>query len=219
MRLDLLAVSVGKPAPHGTWQGERVLSGIRKTPLATPHVFVGETNIDGDGQADLTVHGGRDKAVYAYPADNWPWWRNEAAFDPRPASFGENLTLQGATENDVRIGDRFTWGPDVALEVSQPRAPCFKFAMLTLRQDLGTRMTVSARTGWYFRVLRTGIAPAQGSLARTHTDELAPTIRDAFAAAYHPRVGRDLIDRVLSAPALSQAWREAVSMREVRSEK
>jgi MOSC domain-containing protein YiiM len=175
-------------------------------------VFVGATNIAGDGQADLTVHGGHDKVIYAYPADHWPWWQTEAHFTAAPASFGENLTLAGADEHAVRIGDRFAWGP-VALEVSQPRAPCFKFALLTGREDLGPRMTISGRTGWYFRVLQTGEAPTQAKLLRTHTSDAMPTVYEAFVAVYHPRVTGTVIDKVLAAPSLSPAWRDGVLKR------
>jgi MOSC domain-containing protein YiiM len=212
MDIKLLAVSVGQPAPLGIWEGEEVISGIKKTPLSVASVAVGETNIAGDGQADLTVHGGPDKAVYIYAADHWPWWEAEAKFAAAPASFGENLTIEGADEHEIRIGDRFEWGSAV-LEVSQPRAPCFKFTMLTARQDMAARMTVSARTGWYVRVLQTGDAPTSGTLTRTHTDEAMPTVRDAFVAVYHPRVRSDVVERVLSAPKLSPDWRRGILRR------
>jgi MOSC domain-containing protein YiiM len=105
MDIELLAVSVGKPAALGIWQDEEVISGIKKTPLSVASVMVGETNIAGDGQADLTVHGGPDKAIYIYAADHWPWWEADAKFTGGPASFGENLTIEGADEHTIRIGD------------------------------------------------------------------------------------------------------------------
>src|SRR5277367_2346190 len=117
MELRLLSVNVGLPRIIGSLHGEPVLSGIVKHPVTTRTVFVGATDIVGDSQADLSVHGGVDKAVYAYPADHWPWWEREHALPCAPATFGENLTLQGADETVVRIGDRFRWG-DALLEVS-----------------------------------------------------------------------------------------------------
>lgn len=212
MQLNLLAVSVGMPAPLGTWQGEPIVSGIRKSQTTAPSVIVGATNIEGDGQADLSVHGGPDKAIYAYPSDHWPWWQAEAGYAGAPAAFGENLTVEGTDERALRIGDRFAWG-QVVLEVSQPRAPCFKFAMLTGREDLGARMTVSGRTGWYFRVLQTGKAPARATLARIATNEAMPSVHEAFVAVYHPRVRSDVIEKVLAAPALSPAWRDGLLRR------
>lgn len=212
LTLDLLAVSVGMPARLGVWQGEEIISGIRKTPIAAPSVTVRETNIDGDGQADLTVHGGVDKAIYAYPADHWPWWKETAGFEGAPAAFGENLTLRGATEEAVRIGDVFAWGK-VILEVSQPRSPCFKFTMLTGREDIGARMTVAAHTGWYFRVHETGEVSTGEPLKRIATNENAPSVREAFMAVYHPRVPVPLIEKVLNAKALSEAWRQGLLRR------
>lgn len=194
------------PAPLGQWQGEDIISGIRKTPVSGGGVAVRATNIDGDGQADLTVHGGPDKAIYIYPSDHWPWWKAQAQFEAGPASFGENLTVRGSDEHAIRIGDVFQWG-SAKLEVSQPRAPCFKFTMLTGREDMAGRMTVSGRTGWYVRVLETGEAPTHGVLTRIATNEAMPTVHEAFVAVYHPRVYNDVIEKVLAAPALSRAWR------------
>lgn len=211
-RLDILAVSTGMPAPLGVWQGEPVISGIRKAPVQSEAIFVGATNIAGDGQADLSVHGGADKAIYAYPADHWPWWKTEAGFDAGVAAFGENLTVRGADEHTIRIGDRFEWG-EVSLEVSQPRAPCFKFSLLTGREDLGARMTASGRTGWYLRVLQTGMAPVRGRLERIATDAAMPSVHEAFVAVYHPRVRGNVIEKILAAPALSGAWRSGLLRR------
>jgi MOSC domain-containing protein YiiM len=213
MRLNLLSVSVGLPAPLGVWQGETVASGIRKTPVPRASIRAGLTNLEGDGQADLSVHGGVDKAVYAYPVDHWGWWRDEAGFAAQAASFGENLTLQGVHEAAVRIGDRFSWGPDVVLEISQPRAPCFKFGLMTGRDDLPSRMTVSGRTGWYFRVVTQGVAPTRGRLDLMSTDSDMPTVREAFFAMFQPRVRSDVLERVLAAPALAESWRTGLTKR------
>ncbi len=212
LSLSLLSVNVGRPAPLGVWQGEEILSGIRKFPVRADAIAASNVNLDGDEQADLSVHGGADKAVYAYPSDNWSWWREFAAFEAAAASFGENLTTRGADETAVRIGDVFGWG-GIKLEVSQPRAPCFKFAMLTGREDLPGRMTASARTGWYFRVLQTGNASATAPLERLSTSESAPSVRDAFLALFRPRVASDIIERTLAAPALAGVWRRGIIRR------
>ena len=134
MELRLLSVCVGRPKVIGHINGEPVISGIAKTSLAQEIVFVGATNIEGDSQADLTVHGGLDKAVYAYPADNWRWWETEHTLPCAPNTFGENLTLEGADETQVSIGDRFRWGD------AESRSPS--------RAGLATssRFTHSART-------------------------------------------------------------------------
>ena len=210
--LELKATSVGKPAFLGEWQGEPVTSSIRKAPLSVPAIMVDNLNILGDQQSDLTVHGGFDKAVYAYSADHWPWWQSAAGFSAALAGFGENLTVTGANEDEIRIGDKFVWG-DVELEVSQPRAPCYKFVMLTGRQDMATRMTVSGRTGWYCRVLKFGMAPTGGTLTRMSTDAAMPTIKEAFMALYHPRVDDNIVEKVLAAVPLAKQWRAGVRQR------
>jgi MOSC domain-containing protein YiiM len=212
MELRLISVNVGMPRTIGTLHGEPVLSGFAKAPLASSTVFVGSTNIDGDGQADLSVHGGVDKAVYCYSADHWPWWERENAFPCRPASFGENLTIEGADETEVAIGDRFRWG-EVVLEVSQPRAPCFKFAIYANRPDAPALMTVSGRSGWYFRVSQEGRAPVGPSVLVRESSAGGPNVREAFFAVLHAHTDREILKRVADAPALATSWRSAVARR------
>jgi MOSC domain-containing protein YiiM len=212
MELHLLSVNVGKPRVIGEVRGEPVLSGIAKVPLESSTIFVGATNLDGDAQADLSVHGGVDKAVYCYPTDHWPWWEREQAFPCRPAAFGENLTVEGADETGVAIGDRFRWD-EVLLEVSQPRAPCFKFAIYSKRPDAPALMTVSGRTGWYFRVIQEGRARVgRGVLVRERAAG-GPSVREAFSAALHAHADEDALWRVADAPALAPTWRDAVARR------
>ncbi|HEY1632705.1 MAG TPA: MOSC domain-containing protein [Rhizomicrobium sp.] len=208
--MRLLVTSVGRPRVIGSVNGEPVLSGIFKHLVTEDTIFVGRTNIVGDEQADLTVHGGPDKAVYLYPADHWPWWERELGIACKPNSFGENLTLEGADEDSVRIGDRFAWG-EAVLEVSQPRGPCYKLG-LSLRADAPMRMTVSARCGWYCRVIAEGTAHTTGAITRISSND-GPTTHDAFVSVYHPRVPRALCEAVYAAPALAESWKNAVKKR------
>ena len=208
--LALLSVNVGLPRPIGTLHDEPVISGIGKKPVVAAAVTVGSTNIEGDGQANLSVHGGADKAVYAYSAENWSWWEKEQSLPCEPATFGENLTLGRAFESRIAIGDRFRWG-EALLEVSQPRAPCFKLAMHTRREDVPQLMIGSARCGWYLRVIEEGRAPTTSELVQVFRSS-GPTVQDAFVAAFQPRT-RDFCLRVHDAPALAEAWRRAVARR------
>ena len=210
MNLRILSVNIARPRIIGTWNGEAVLSGIAKKQAAADTLFVGRTNIDGDGQADLSVHGGPDKAVYAYPSAHWPWWENEKHLACRPATFGENLTLEGADENDVAIGDRFRWG-DAILEVSQPRAPCYKLAIHTPRPDAPQLMTLSARCGWYLRVIAEGTAPARDAAMERIVQSDGPSVREAFRALFDPRISTDVRRRIHDTPALAQAWRRGLA--------
>lgn len=211
MELRLLSVCVGRPKVIAHINGEPVISGIAKSPVALESLFVGATNIEGDGQADLTVHGGLDKAVYAYPADNWRWWETEHTLPCAPNTFGENLTLEGADETQISIGDRFRWG-DAELEVCQPRGPCYKLAIHTQRANIPQIMTISARCGWYFRVTREGAAKTRATLTRIHPGA-GPSVRDAFAAVYHLRVDESAMRAVHEAPELAENWRAAVARR------
>jgi MOSC domain-containing protein YiiM len=213
MELLLLSTNVARPRLLTRLHGEDVLSGIAKKPVAAPSVFVGTLNIDGDQQADLSVHGGLHKAVYAYPTDHWPWWQGEHGLQCAPGLFGENLTLAGADETAVRIGDRFRWG-EAVLEVSEPRAPCFKFAIHANRPDAPSLLTHSGRCGWYLRVIAEGAAPARDvMLTRIETDETAPSVREVFTARFDPAVSLESRRRAAQAPKLAPSWRESLEKR------
>lgn len=208
MKLRLRDVSVGLPRAIGvTAEGETVLSAIAKARVEADSIFVGRENLEGDGQADLRVHGGRDKAVYAYPADNWSWWQAQHNLACGPNTFGENLTLEGSDEDQVAIGDRFRWG-DALLEISQPRAPCFKLA-LHAREDIPARMTVSARCGWYLRVVETGFAPVHGEMVREVASG-GPSVRETFIAALHPRIPDAQRAQIRATPGLAAAWQRMI---------
>jgi MOSC domain-containing protein YiiM len=205
MKLALLSVNVSLPKPLAQVDDQIVMSAIGKGPVTTREIRVLWETLEGDAVADRAVHGGADKAVYAYPADNWPWWRTEHALACKPGAFGENLTVEGADESGVRIGDQFSWG-DALLEVSQPRQPCFKFQLHTGRPDAAALMTIHARCGWYFRVIREGIAPVAGILKRTHASD-GPSVREAFIAAMHRRTGEEDRKRIAAHPALARSFR------------
>lgn len=215
MKLRILSVNVGRPKTIALMNGERVLSGIGKKLAGRDSVFVGRANIEGDGQADLSVHGGPDKAVYAYSADHWPWWEREHSLACAPGTFGENLTVEGADETRISIGDRFAWG-DVELEVAQPRAPCFKFNIHTQRADAAQLMTLSGRCGFYLRVTKEGFAPVEGAALWRSFASGGVNVREAFFAGLQPRAERDSLRRVLAAPALAENWRAAVKARLAR---
>lgn len=204
MELRLLSLNTGSARVIGHVHGQEVLSAIGKKPV-TGSVFVTRLGIEGDEQADLSVHGGPDKAVYAYPSDNWRWWSEEKNLPCGPATFGENLTLAGADEDAVAIGDRFEWG-EALLEVSRPRSPCFKLLIHTIRTDVGAIMTRSARCGWYLRVLREGRAGAGGMLKRIRSSD-GISVRDCFVALSHPDADLELLRRAYAQEELARSCR------------
>ena len=147
--MKVISLSVGGPREI-EWDGETVLTSIFKTPTDR-RLKVTALNIEGDQQSDLSVHGGIEKAVYAYPSEHYPLWRHELPdADLSGAAFGENLTTDGLSE-DVRIGDRFRVG-SAEFVVTQPRMPCYKLGIKFGRQDILRRMLRTGRTGFYFSV-------------------------------------------------------------------
>jgi MOSC domain-containing protein YiiM len=216
--VGLVSVNVGKPAFLGIHRGKRVDSGIAKQPVTADEVMLDWENIECDGQASLEVHGGRDKAVYAYPSEHLVPWSEELGQDLGPASFGENLTTSGWTEDEVRVGDRWSWG-EAVLEVCQPRWPCYKLAIYRGSGDVGPRMRATGRTGWYLRVLQAGRVPVRGPMHVVEQAELPVTIRLAHEAAM-PRsdVPLDVVEALLSVEPLADEWKEILARRLSRSE-
>lgn len=207
--LQLVSVNVGLPAVIGEHRGRPLTSGIRKRPVAAAALRLDPHNLTGDGQADLSVHGGPDKAVYAYPTEHLGLWSAELGTVLGPGAFGENLSTHGATEGDVAIGDRWQWG-DAVMEVCQPRWPCFKLTIYRGVPDMAARFRRSGRTGWYLRVIEPGEVPTTGILQLIHRDPVAVSVADAHRAAL-PGADRNLAARVSAAGALAAEWRAQVA--------
>jgi MOSC domain-containing protein YiiM len=150
-------------------------------------VTITPDGVDGDEQADKRVvrgkrvHGGRFQAVYAYPLDHLALWAAELGISDRPGIFGENLTVAGITEYDVRIGDVFRWG-DVELRVSKPRRPCYKLPMHLGVDNVARLMNQNGRCGFYFEVITPGTVRANASLELVSSDQTGLTIASVFAA-------------------------------------
>lgn len=207
----LVSVNVGQPEPIGLHRGHTVLSAIGKRPVSEPVLHLGHLNLEGDRQADLRVHGGPDKAVYAYPSEHFPAWSAELGDDLVPAAFGENLTTAGALESDVAIGDVWAWG-DALLQVAQPRWPCFKLALHRRTGDMTSRFRARGRTGWYLRVLQPGDVPVPGPIQVKERNAAGVTVLEAHQATM-PGATRPEIDRVLAVDALAAEWRHVLSRR------
>lgn len=152
--MRVVSVNVGLPQPI-IWKGRPVLSGIFKEPVEG-RIAVRRLNLDGDGQADLTVHGGPEKAVYAYPLEHYDFWRGLlSGIDLPPGSFGENLTVEGLTEENVHIGDCFQIGT-TQMKVTQPRMPCYKLAAKFEGTDIVRHFLETGYSGFYLAVVREG---------------------------------------------------------------
>jgi MOSC domain-containing protein YiiM len=205
----LISVQVGVPRIV-LLNGAEVSTGIFKAPVQK-RIQMRALNLDGDRQADLTVHGGRDKAVYVYPSEHYPYWKKELPGTALPwGSFGENLTTEGLLESAVGIGDRFTIGT-AEVVVTQPRLPCFKLNMKFDRDDMVKRFLASRRTGFYLRVLREGEIGAGDEIVRVHQDENHVSVSDILKIYLGAPGSEELRERALRVKYLSNSWREELS--------
>ena len=150
----LVSVNVGRPLPVGLRRGRTVKSAIGKAPVDR-RVRVSGVNVEGDDQADRSVHGGPDKAIYAYAAEDTAWWEAQLERKLGPGAFGENLTVEGVDVSGAVIGERWRLGT-VELEVCQPRFPCFKLGLRFGDPKMLKRFTQAERPGAYLRIVREG---------------------------------------------------------------
>ena len=204
--MQVISVNVGQPRKV-LWNDQIVETGIYKEAVEG-QVAVRRLNIDGDRQADLEVHGGLDKAIYAYPAEHYPFWREQFPEMELPwGMFGENLTLTGLLEDTVHIGDHFQVG-SAKLVVTQPRLPCFKLGIKFGRDDMIKRFLVSGMTGFYFAVLEEGEVAAGDTISLLHQDEHLIQVADIVRLYREDKYNLDLIRRVVAVKALPEEWRE-----------
>ena len=207
MKAKIISVNVGLPR-LAMWGGVTVSTGIFKKPVAG-RVWLRTLNLDGDRQSDLSVHGGVDKAVYAYSAEHYGFWREELPGMELPwGMFGENLTLEGLGfgEDEVNIGDRFRIG-EVELTVTQPRMPCHKLAIKFQRADILKRFLMSGRTGFYFSVQREGEIQAGDELELIERDAHGLKVSDITRLYAHDRDDVETMRRALEVEALPEGWR------------
>jgi MOSC domain-containing protein YiiM len=204
--MKLISVNVGLPR-EVTWKGKTVSTGIFKEPVSA-RVMVRSLNLDGDGQADLTVHGGLDKAVYVYPFEHYDYWRSELpGTELTPGIFGENFTVTGFREEELNIGDRFQVGT-VQLIVTQPRLPCYKLGIRFGRPDMVKRFLASRRTGFYFRVLQEGEVVAGDTLELVSRDNNNITVADITQLYTREKTDPELLHRAAQLKALPANWRD-----------
>jgi MOSC domain-containing protein YiiM len=201
----IVSLNIGLPRRE-IFGGKELITGICKRPVQGP-VLVRRTGFEGDGVGDRKNHGGADKAVCVYSLEHYPFWEKELSTTLPPAAFGENLTVRGLREEDIRIGDVLRAG-SALFEVSQPRQPCKTLAARLGRADLPKMMTAAGRTGFYMRVLEEGTVSPGDELRLVREDPLGVTVAFANRIHYHERDNLKGIERVLAVPALSGAWRD-----------
>lgn len=213
----LLSIQVGEPQtyadpPAFTNRAAPWRSGFVKRPVQGP-VALREHNLDGDRQADLNAHGGRDKAVNVYPAEHYEHWLEQGILAAYEAGrFGENFTVRGLLEDEVCIGDRFRIG-EAVVEVSQPRQPCWKLAHFLQRADMVRRVVACGHTGWYFRVLTPGQVCAGDAIELLERPFPRWRLDEANRLMHHERHDRDAVAALAACAALSRSWTDSFRRR------
>jgi len=209
--MKIVSVNTGMPR-EVVWKGTPVRTAIFKEPVAGP-VSLRRLNLDGDQQADLTVHGGAEKAVYGYPAEHYTYWREELPDLPFSwGGFGENLTTEGLGENTLHIGDRLRVGSAV-LMVTQPRMPCYKLALRFDREDMIRRFLTSRRSGFYFSVAREGEVSAGAEVEVLSRDPNQVTVADISRLYLDPEPHPELLLRAVNVRALPAGWKDELLLR------
>jgi len=209
--MKLISLNVARPR-LALYHGTTINTGIFKQPVSGP-VQLRTLNLDGDRQADLTVHGGPYKAVYAYPSEHYPFWRRELPDMDIPwGMFGENFTTEGLSESDLHIGDRLRIGTSI-LMIRQPRQPCYKLAAKFERDDILQRFLESGRSGFYFSVEQEGVVEAGDSFEILSREPQAVTIAEMNQLFVHDKYNRALLEKAIASPALPEDWREYLAKR------
>jgi MOSC domain-containing protein YiiM len=176
--------------------GRQVTTGIFKSPVPGP-LMLRRLNLDGDRQADLENHGGRDKAVYAYPSEHYEFWRGELPGMELPWSmFGENLTTEGLKEENACIGDHFRIG-EAVVTVTQPRIPCYKLGIRFGRDDIVKRFLASRRSGIYFSVQEEGLVNVGDAIERIYSSEHGITVAEINRVFVNGSEDLDAVRRIV----------------------
>ncbi len=204
--MKLIALNIALPRIV-EWNGDPVATGIFKEPVPGP-VMLRTLNLDGDRQADLSVHGGVSKAVYAYPSEHYEFWKKELPEMELPyGMFGENFTTEGMFEDRLNVGDRLGVG-EAELMVTEPRLPCYKLGIKFGGSDIIKKFLQSRRTGFYFAVVKEGQVKAGDELELLSRDENGITISDITRLYAFEKNDLGMLRRVVKLETLSQSWRE-----------
>lgn len=198
---EVTSVNIGQ-VREVTWRGRRIRTGIWKSPIDAPSVMARGVNLDGDDQADRRVHGGPDKAVYAYAEEDYRFWQQAEGFVVTPGLFGENLTVRGLELRDAVVGERWRVGTAV-LEVAQPRLPCYKLGIRMGDDDFPRRFVEAGRMGAYLRIVTEGVVAPGDRIEVIARPGHGVTLRGMLEA-----VGdRERLRGLLRAPELPGYWR------------
>jgi MOSC domain-containing protein YiiM len=207
--MKLVSLNIGLPR-EVVWRGINVTTGIFKQPVEG-RVTLRKLNLDGDRQADLTVHGGEYKAVYCYPLAHYDYWKRELPGQKLPmGAFGENFTVDGPLEDSVHLGDQFSVGSAEVI-VTQPRLPCYKLGVRFQADDMVKRFLASGRTGFYLAVTREGEVGADDEIKVIGRDPNGVTVSEITRLYIAKRYADDDVTsarRALRVAVLPESWKE-----------
>ncbi len=202
----ILSVNVSLPK-EVDFEGQKVTTGIFKKSI-DGRIMLRTLNLDGDKQADLTVHGGPDKAAYAYPVEHYEFWRKVYPDMEMPnGMFGENFTIEGLMESEVSLGDSFEIGSSKVI-ATQPRMPCYKLGVKFGRMDILKKFLASGRSGIYFKVLEEGEVGAGDPIIQIKKDTNRVRITDIVRLSSSDREDIEMMRRAVKVEALPQGWRD-----------
>ena len=205
--MKLLSVNVSLPA-EVLYRGKKITTGIFKKPV-NGRVMLRSMNLDGDGQADLTSHGGIHKAAYVYSIENYDFWKKELGrTDFAFGQFGENFTVEGMPEDEIHVGDVFRVG-GALVEVTQPRVPCYKLGIRMGLSQFVKMFLASCRVGFYLRVLEEGEVGAGDVFNRVRTDPERMTVREICHLLYFDPENLRGANKALRIRALSPGWQQS----------
>lgn len=209
--MKIISVNVGLPR-EAVWKGITVRTGIFKEPVAGS-VAIRKLNLAGDEQADLTVHGGSDKAVYVYPVEHYEYWQMQlpdVSFSW--GAFGENLTTEGLSEDTLSIGDLLRAGSAI-LQVTEPRMPCYKLELRFNRDDMVKRFLVSGRSGFYLSVIEAGEVGVGAEVEVLDRDINNVTVSDILRLHLGQEDDPILLQRAMKVTSLPETWKTQLRLR------
>ena len=205
------SINTGTPREITYAEGRKLRTSLQRNPVKEK-IFLDLMGFEGDQVADPINHGGHDKAVCGYPANHYPFWEGELSRSMPPASFGENLTIEGLTEDNIHIGDIFRIG-EAEVQCTQPRQPCHKLTKIFGFPKLASRLQQLGYCGYYFRVLKQGWLQTGMTLEKIHSDKEGIAILDAHYLMYRDKTKYEAIEKLMNHPALSESWKDAFGKR------
>ena len=209
--MKIIATNIGKPRTV-VWNKEEVTTGIYKYPVEGP-LFLGSNDVKDDAVIDRKYHGGPDKACYLFSADTYPYWQSKyPLLEWSYGMFGENLTIEGLDESNLRIGDQFEVG-DAIVQISEPRQPCFKLNLRFNSNQMLKQFVAYNRCGAYVRVLKTGNVEIDDTFKLIQSNDSSLTIQQVYELIFHKSPDKGTIERALEDPHLAQSTKDTLYKR------